>query len=121
ELFHRTFGDVSPDFGTGNPGTTEFRTAEVAVRAVSVAFIFTQIEEESSGWTTTEHAVGQQDCKIIRTRSLDTERAELQHRLHRAWAIDQVNTRIGLRRRLWNRCRWNVALLPIAKHFLNLR
>src|SRR6185369_10828241 len=120
ELFHRTCGDVSPDFGTGDPGTAKFRTAEIAIRTVGVAFVFTQIEEEPAGWTTTEHAVGQQHCKIIRTRSVDTERSELQNRLHRAGSIDQVNTRIGLRRGWWNGCGWNVALLPIAKHLLNL-
>src|SRR6185369_831242 len=48
KLFHRTCGDVSPDFGTGDPRTSKFRTAEIAVRTVGVALVFTQIEEEPS-------------------------------------------------------------------------
>src|SRR6185369_4905724 len=35
KLFHRACGDVSSDFGTGDPGTAKFRTAEIAIGPVS--------------------------------------------------------------------------------------
>src|SRR5690349_21455359 len=51
ELLHRAFSHVSANFRLRDPRTSEFRATKLAVRAVSVALVFTQVHEETSGWT----------------------------------------------------------------------
>src|SRR6185369_1594737 len=74
KLLHRAFGHVRANFRAGHPSALELRAPKVAVRAVSVALVFTQIQEKTCGWTTAKNTVGQQYCKIVRTGPLDTER-----------------------------------------------
>src|SRR6185369_7560369 len=93
ELLHRAFSNVCANFRARLPDSAKTRTAEAAVRAVGVALVFAKIQEQSSGWTTAENAIGQQHCEVVRAGALDSEGAELQHGLDRVWTIDQQNAR----------------------------